>query len=80
MPWVDVEDTVLREGAASGRSAPSELSRITLLRDVGAEEGVVPAGSSGTIAAVFDQGVGHAVEFTTPFHSVAMLPADATWP
>ncbi len=78
MHWDEVETSVsVADGPTSARSALPELSRITLERDVDSDEGRVPAGSTGTIVAVFDRGAGYAVEFTRPFHSVTLVPADA---
>jgi hypothetical protein len=53
-----------------------ELSRVTLTRDVSSEDGLVPAGSSGTIVHVYSSGPAYEVEFTMPFHTVATVEAD----
>jgi uncharacterized protein (TIGR02058 family) len=50
-----------------------ELKRITLAKSVASLEGVVPAGSTGTIVHVWSSGTDCAVEFTRPFHAVAAV-------
>ena len=63
--------------AVPARPPFAELARVTLAREVDADEGRLPEGATGTVVAVFERGAGYAVEFTRPFHSVAMVPADA---
>ena len=73
-------ETILPDGAAAAAPALApfaELARVTLAREVDADEGRLPEGATGTVVAVFERGAGYAVEFTRPFHSVAMVPADA---
>jgi hypothetical protein len=54
----------------------AELERVTLAHNVESEDGMVPAGSSGTIMYVYPSGPAYEVEFTTPFHTIATVKAD----
>jgi len=64
-------------GAAAGRRpALVDLRRVTLAQAVRSDEGVLPAGSSGTIVHVWQDGESCEVEFTTPFQAIATVMAD----
>lgn len=68
-------------GTADGRPpararAFTELERVTLGRPVESEDGLVPAGTSGTIMHVYSEGSAYEVEFTEPFSTVATVKAD----
>jgi hypothetical protein len=54
----------------------AELSRVTLAHNVKSENGVIPAGSTGTIMHVYPGGPAYEVEFTSPIHTVATVKAD----
>ncbi len=56
-----------------------ELSVVALVRDVITDDGLLPAGSKGTVVAVYSSGDGYEVEFFAPFHAVETLDgADLT--
>jgi hypothetical protein len=64
-------------GAAAGRRAAlSELRRVTLAQSVQSDEGMLPAGSTGTIVHVWQDGEYYEVEFTAPFQAIATVMAD----
>lgn len=65
----------INEDAATPRPR-AELSRVTLARNVEFEDGVLPAGSSGTIVHVYPGAPAYEVEFTSPVHTVATVKAD----
>lgn len=55
---------------APDNGAIEELSRVSLLKDIEIEGiGRIPAGSRGTIVAVYDRGSAYCVEFTKPFQT-----------
>jgi len=54
----------------------TELRRVTLARPVPSDEGLVPAGSTGTIVHVWNSGTVCEVEFTRPFQAIATVRAD----
>lgn len=68
-------NTALSDTSATTR-AFRELSRITLARPVVAEEGQVPAGSTGTVVHVWSSGTACEVEFTKPLPAIATVKAD----
>ena len=53
-----------------------ELSRVTLAKAVDSNDGLVPAGSTGTIVHVYRDGTAYEVEFTRPLHAIATVEAD----
>ncbi len=53
----------------------AELSVVALTRVIQAEEGSLPAGARGTVAAAYGDGEGYAVEFEHPFHTVVTFEA-----
>lgn len=61
---------------AAGDCQFTELTQVTLSRPVQADEGVVPAGSVGTIVHVWRGGAACEVEFSDPFETVATVRAD----
>lgn len=65
----------IKEDAPNPRPR-AELSRVTLAHNVESEDGVIPAGASGTIMHVYPGGPAYEVEFTQPFHTVATVKAD----
>ena len=54
-----------------------ELSRVSLARPVESEDGSLPAGATGTVVHVYPQERAYEVEFTSPFHTVATVEANA---
>ena len=52
------------------------LERITLKAPVNSEEGLVPAGATGTVVHVWASGASCEVEFTKPFHAIATVTAN----
>lgn len=78
---LDTLYTMRREGA-DRRSAPlPELSRVVLLREVLDDGGVVvPAGSTGTVVAVWHGGEGYDVEFTMPRPVLVTVDAGSIGP
>jgi hypothetical protein len=54
-----------------------ELTRVALSVPVETEDGVLPAGSMGTVVGVYRRGAAYEVEFTKPFHTVATVMPDA---
>lgn len=66
------------EGVSGGSDTLTELSRVRLLRAVDGDDGIqVPAGSVGTIVAVWGRGKGYDVEFTSPLAAlVSVDPRD----
>lgn len=54
-----------------------ELTRVVLSKPVETEDGVLPAGSMGTVVGVYRGGVAYEVEFAKPFHTVATVMPDA---
>jgi Domain of unknown function (DUF4926) len=54
-----------------------ELSRVSLARPVESPDGVVPAGSTGTVVYVYAGELAYEVEFTRPIHAVATVEASA---
>jgi len=65
-----------RMGAAGRPAVLADLRRVTLAQAVQSDEGVLPAGSSGTIVHVWQNGESCEVEFTTPFQAIATVTAD----
>ena len=56
------------------RDALCELDRVRVLADVEADEGVmVPAGSIGTVVAIWAGGAAYEVEFTRPVDALATI-------
>jgi hypothetical protein len=53
-----------------------ELSQITLVRPVKADEGIIPAGATGTVVHIWHSGTACEVEFIEPFHAIATVKAD----
>lgn len=54
-----------------------ELDRVRTLADVVGEDGeAVPAGSTGTVVAIWDGGAAFDVEFTRPVEALAALSPD----
>jgi hypothetical protein len=54
----------------------AELSRVTLAHSVDSDDGVIPAGSTGTIVHVYPGAPAYEIEFTAPIHTVATVKAD----
>jgi hypothetical protein len=54
-----------------------ELTRVALSKPVETEDGVLPAGSMGTVVGVYRGGAAYEVEFAKPFHTVATVMPDA---
>ncbi|WP_211104162.1 DUF4926 domain-containing protein [Azospirillum sp. Sh1] len=54
-----------------------ELTRVALSKPVETEDGVLPAGSMGTVVGVYRSGAAYEVEFAKPFHTVATVMPDA---
>ena len=54
-----------------------ELTRVALFKPVETEDGLLPAGSMGTVVGVYRRGAAYEVEFTKPFHTVATVMPDA---
>jgi hypothetical protein len=64
----------------AGRTKPrsvAELSVVKLGKPVQAQQGTLPAGSSGTVVHVYTDGQACIVEFYEPFHAVVTVEADA---
>ncbi|KAA0589150.1 DUF4926 domain-containing protein [Azospirillum lipoferum] len=62
----------------TGTHEPSEeLTRVALSKPVETEDGVLPAGSMGTVVGVYRCGAAYEVEFAKPFHTVATVMPDA---
>jgi hypothetical protein len=51
----------------------SELSIVRLDRDFAVNGQVLPAGTAGTVVAVYADGAAYEVEFESPFHAVVTL-------
>lgn len=59
---------------APGSAAFRELDRVQTVADVVGEEGErIPAGSTGTVVAIWGDGVAFDVEFTRPFETLAAI-------
>lgn len=59
------------------RAAFRDLDRVRVLADVEADEGVqVPAGSIGTVVAIWARGLAFEVEFTRPVDALATIKSD----
>ncbi|WP_204561862.1 DUF4926 domain-containing protein [Azospirillum palustre] len=54
-----------------------ELTRVELSKPVEPEDGVLPAGSVGTVVGIYRGGAAYEVEFAKPFHAVATVMPDA---
>lgn len=54
-----------------------ELSMVALAYAVESDDGLVPAGSKGTVVFVYPNEVAYEVEFSRPFHTVATVKAEA---
>ena len=54
-----------------------ELIRITLLRPLETDEGILPTGSQGTIMSVYDDGAAYRLEFTTPLRTLQTIACGA---
>ncbi|MGA1858018.1 DUF4926 domain-containing protein [Azospirillum sp. 11R-A] len=54
-----------------------ELMRVALSRPVETEDGVLPAGSMGTVVGIYRGGAAYEVEFAKPFRTVATVMPDA---
>lgn len=55
----------------------AELTVVTLGKPVETRQGIVPAGSSGTVVHAYNDGQAYIIEFYEPFHAVATVEADA---
>jgi hypothetical protein len=64
--WVDKADA---------ERLPAQLDRVRLLSDLKFDEGVLPAGSRGTIVYCYREGLAYEVEFTDPRHAVLTIEA-----
>ncbi len=62
---------------APAAKAVAELSIVTLAKAVETKQGVMPAGSSGTVVHAHQDGRAYIIEFYAPFHAVATVEADA---
>jgi hypothetical protein len=59
-------------------SAPiSELALARLVTEVKTKHGILPAGASGTVVHVFPDATAYLIEFSEPFHCVAVVDASA---
>jgi hypothetical protein len=63
--------------AQERRSRHPELSIISLARPVVSDDGVLPAGSTGTVVHVYPTESAWEVEFNHPFHTVATVEPSA---
>lgn len=61
-------------------SAYTELTRVTLLRDVDEDGCLVSAGLTGTVVYVYPNAEAIIVEFTNPLRTVVTVEADALKP
>ncbi|MCJ2121230.1 DUF4926 domain-containing protein [Methylobacterium sp. J-077] len=60
-----------------GSEPVRELDRVRILRAVSGDDGVtVPAGSTGTVVAIYADGEAFEVEFTDPVDTLATVEAD----
>jgi hypothetical protein len=55
----------------------SELTRVVAVRDIHEGRDTVPAGATGTVVFVYEDGAGYEIEFTSPFHTVISARRDA---
>lgn len=53
----------------------AELDTVALARPVAVDGRTMPAGSRGTVVAVYNAGVAYEIEFERPFHAVATVRA-----
>ena len=70
-------ETLYRQRAPQAASQPfDELSVVAVLREVRTEEGIaIPAGTEGTVVAVYPGGLSYEVEFLQPA-GIATVRAD----
>jgi|GEM_PF-2551804 len=61
---------------SAARRAYTDLSRVTLEHAIASEDGLLPAGASGTVVHAYPAALAYEVEFTTPFHTVAIVGVD----
>lgn len=54
----------------------AELTVVTLGRPVTTWQGLVPAGSSGTVVHAYRDGEAYIIEFHEPFHALATVETD----
>lgn len=54
-----------------------ELSLVSLARPVEAEEGILPAGSTGTVVHVYPGERAYEIEFVRPFHALVTVESAA---
>ena len=54
-----------------------ELSLVSLTCAVESQDGLLPAGATGTVVHVYSQGRAYEVEFSEPFHTIATIEATA---
>ena len=72
-----VTDAPDRRPRQAERAAFRDLDRVRVLSDVEADEGVmVPAGSIGTVVAIWARGLAFEVEFTQPVDALATIKPD----
>jgi hypothetical protein len=55
----------------------SEGSQVSLARTVESRDGTLPIGATGTVVRVYPGGRAYDVEFSSPFHTVVTVAADA---
>ena len=79
MQWPEVAGAApAKEAAQDTATAPLvfvELARVTLASAVQSEEGLVPAGATGTVVHVWHGGAACEVEFTKPFRAISTVKA-----
>lgn len=77
-PMRHVTWNLIKRPTDAGAHEPiEELTRVALSKPVETEDGVLPAGSVGTVVGIYRGGAAYEVEFAKPFHAVATVMPDA---
>jgi hypothetical protein len=80
MAWSEIDGGTQPEEATRAEAnarAVAELTIVRLGKPVETSQGMVPAGSSGTVVHAYGDGQAYIIEFYEPFHAVATVEADA---